>query len=151
MPTGPTPAPGGHLLIQHPHLCEQEPCPCLGLAGIGRGCSPTLPKKNSSPRTACHSLGLIPMGPGAEAIGLLFGFFFPPWGIDEMEKLLWREMAKNCTWWVGLGQSDLVTTLVRTWAVGGLASPWQVGGRWLGVGGACALNMEPCWGTGTKV
>lgn len=31
-----------------------------------------------------------------------------------------------------MGQSDLVTAPVRTWAVGGLASPGEVGGRWQG-------------------
>lgn len=109
-----------------------------------------LHKKNSPPHTARHSLGLIPMGPGAEAIGLLFGFFFPPWGIDEMEKLLWREMAKNCTWWVGLGQSDLVTTSQNP----GCWRPGQSmgGGRQVvGVVPERSLSMEPCWGTGPKV
>lgn len=98
----------GHLLIQHSHPCEQEPCPCVGLAGIGQGCSHTCPRTLTPYCTPFP--GLIPTGPGAEVTGHLFGFFFPPWGIDEMEKLLWREMAKNCTWWVGLGQRDLVTT-----------------------------------------
>lgn len=35
-------------------------------------------------------MGLILMGPGAETTRL-FGFFFPHWGISEMEKLLWGE------------------------------------------------------------
>lgn len=137
-PLGRIPAPGGHLLIQHSHPCEQEPCPCLGLAGMGQGCShPPPPKKSSPPHTAYHSLGLIPMGPGAEAIGLLFGFFFPPWGIDEMEKLLRREMAKNCTWWVGLGQSDLVTT-----SEPGLLEAWPVHGRWEAGGRGVPVCLE---------
>lgn len=48
----------------------------------------------------------------------------------------WRsfcgKMAKNCAWRVGLGQSVLVMASVRIWAVGGLASPGEVGGRWQG-------------------
>lgn len=77
---------------QQSHPCGQECGPCLGPARMGWGCSYTLPPHAGwpTPHWSCP-LGLILMGPGAETIRLLFGFFFPHWGISEMEKLLWGE------------------------------------------------------------
>lgn len=69
-----------------------------------------------------------------------------------------EKIAKNCTWRVGLGQSDMVMAPVRIWAVGGLANPptvgMEVGGRGMPErpleGCLHALSMDFCWGSGVQ-
>lgn len=60
-----------------------------------------------------------------------------------------ENIAKNCAWRVGLGQSDLVMAPVITWGVGGLASPGEVGGGGMPErtleGRLPALSMDSCW------
>lgn len=63
-----------------------------------------------------------------------------------------EKVAKNCAWWVGLGQVTFMQ--VKTWADGGLAGPGEVGGWWQWgclrplQGRLCALSMELCRGSG---